>query len=515
MVFDKLTNDEVGRKRYRQGVILLLLSTIADYLKTSVIGNPDVEITGINYDSRKVTPGNLFVCILGMKSDGHDYILQALEKGATAVMTMELAHCLPGTVSQINVPDTREALARVSALWYGFPCRNLRMIGVTGTNGKTTTTNLIKGLLEKSGKRMGLLGTIHNMIGEEVIPSTHTTPESWELSGLLAQMAKKKADGVVMEVSSHALKQNRVFGCEFDGAVFTNLTQDHLDFHLSWEDYLESKLQLFKGLHLGTKGGTKYAVVNGDDPVASRFIQAAQVPVWTYGIKEKAQVRAEDIKITPRGTFFNVKTDQGSYPLTTSLTGTFNVYNALAAFTVALIEGVPLALIGEYLSHAPQVAGRCELIDEGQPFSVIVDYAHTPDGLENILATAKEITRGRLITVFGCGGDRDRGKRPMMGEISGKYSSFTVITSDNPRTEDPGAIIAEIERGISPLTKDFCIIQDRGRAIEEAIKMAEPLDTVVIAGKGHEDYQLVNGKTLHFDDREAAREVLRSMNTMK
>jgi len=499
------------------GVIILKLSAIAEYLNTKIIGDPNIEISGINYDSRKVVPGNLFVCILGMKSDGHDFIGDALEKGASALMTIHKVEDLPDTISQINVPDTREAMSKVSALWYGFPCQQLRMIGVTGTNGKTTTTHLIKGLLEKKDqtKTVGLIGTVHNLIGEEVMPSTHTTPESWELSGLLNQMVQKNTETVVMEVSSHALKQNRVTGCEFDGAVFTNLTQDHLDYHLSFADYLESKLKLFRSLQLGSKGGAKYAVINGDDPMAEEFKRAAKVPVWTYGIKEKTHIQAADIKITPRGTAFNLKTNQGNYSLTTSLIGTFNVYNVMAAVTVALLEGISLTAIGEYLSHAPQVAGRFELVDEGQPFPVIVDYAHTPDGLENILATAKEITGGRLITVFGCGGDRDRGKRPIMGGISGKYSNFSFLTSDNPRTEDPEEIIMEIERGISPITSSYKIIEDRGKAIEEALKMAEPLDTVIIAGKGHEDYQLVNGKVLHFDDREVARKILHSMNFTK
>ncbi|MEL7565373.1 MAG: UDP-N-acetylmuramoyl-L-alanyl-D-glutamate--2,6-diaminopimelate ligase [Dehalobacterium sp.] len=498
-------------------MIILKLSAIAECLNTEIIGDPNIEISGINYDSRKVGPGNLFVCIVGTKSDGHDFIQKALEKGASALLTMHQIENLPDSVAQINVPDTREAMAKVSALWYGFPCQQLRMIGVTGTNGKTTTTHLIKGLLEKKDKTkiVGLIGTVHNLIGEEVLPSTHTTPESWELSGILNQMVERDTETVVMEVSSHALKQNRVAGCEFDGAVFTNLSQDHLDYHLSFADYLESKLILFRNLHLGKKGGAKYAAVNGDDPLAEEFIRAAKVPVWTYGIKEKTHIQATDIKISPRGTTFNLKTNQGIYSLTTSLIGTFNVYNVLAAITVALLEDISLAEIEEYLSHAPQVAGRFELVDEGQPFPVIVDYAHTPDGLENILATAKEITRGRLITVFGCGGDRDRGKRPIMGEISGKYSNFSFLTSDNPRTEDPGEIIREIEKGISSITFSYKIIEDRGKAIEEAIKIAEPLDMVIIAGKGHENYQLVNGKILHFDDREVARKILHSMNFTK
>ncbi|WP_418219644.1 UDP-N-acetylmuramoyl-L-alanyl-D-glutamate--2,6-diaminopimelate ligase [Candidatus Formimonas warabiya] len=489
----------------------LQLSAIVQYLKAGVQGDPHVEITGVNYDSRKVAPGDLFVCMVGTKSDGHAYVPQALEKGAAAILAQQPVPDLPNSIPQVIVADTREALARLSSFWYHFPCHKLRMIGVTGTNGKTTTTHLIKGLLEQKGGLVGLVGTIHNLVGNEEIASTHTTPESWELAGLLDQMVHMGAHTAVMEVSSHALKQNRVAGCEFDVALFTNLTQDHLDYHLSWEDYLNSKLKLFSYLHIGEKGGAKYAVVNGDDPMAPHFIRAAQVPVWTYGIREKAHIQAHEIKISPRGTTFLLKSSQGEVPLSVSLTGTFNVYNVLAAVTVALLEGMAVPDIAAYLTRAPQVSGRFELVDEGQPFSVIVDYAHTPDGLENILATAKEITRGRLITVFGCGGDRDRGKRPLMGAIAGKYSGFTIVTSDNPRTEDPYRIIEEIEGGISKITAQYQVLEDRRKAIRQAIKMAGPEDTVVIAGKGHETYQIVQGKTHHFDDREVAREELHKL----
>ncbi|MCR6544476.1 UDP-N-acetylmuramoyl-L-alanyl-D-glutamate--2,6-diaminopimelate ligase [Dehalobacterium formicoaceticum] len=487
----------------------MLLSAIAEHLNGELKGKGNPEITGICYDSRKVQPGNLFVCLAGVKSDGHDFAAKAQEQGAAAFLVMRFLDALSEDMIQIRVPDTRVALAKVSSLWYGFPDQKLQVIGITGTNGKTTTTHLLKGILEQEGKKVGLVGTIHNMIGKEMLPSTHTTPESWELTGLLDQMAAQETEVVVMEVSSHALKQHRVAGCEFDVGVFTNLTQDHLDYHPSFDDYLASKLMLFQNLHQGKKGTAKYAVINGDDPKAEDFKRAAQVPVWTYGIREQADVQAEDIKISPRGSTFNLKVRQGAFPIKISLVGTFNVYNVLAAITVALLEGVSLGHITAYLEDAPQVAGRFELVDEGQQFPVIVDYAHTPDGLENILSTAKEITQGRLITVFGCGGDRDRGKRPIMGEISGKYSDFSFVTSDNPRTEDPMAIMKEIETGISAVTSRYKMIEDRGTAIKEAIQMAEAGDLVIIAGKGHEDYQLVQGKTLHFDDREVAREVLR------
>ncbi|MGI6677573.1 MAG: UDP-N-acetylmuramoyl-L-alanyl-D-glutamate--2,6-diaminopimelate ligase [Dehalobacterium sp.] len=488
----------------------MLLSVIAESLHGEIRGVGNPEITGISYDSRKVQPGNLFVCLQGIKSDGHDYGQEALERGAVAILVKFFLDDLSENIIQIKVPDTRGALAQVSSLWYGFPDQKLRVIGVTGTNGKTTTTHLLKGLLEGERKKVGLVGTIHNMVGKDILPSTHTTPESWELTGLFDQMVEKGVETVVMEVSSHALKQHRVAGCEFDVAVFTNLTQDHLDYHPDFDDYLASKLMLFENLHTGKKGGAKYAVINGDDLRAEEFKRAVQerVPVWTYGIREMADVQAEDIKITPRGSTFDLIVNQEIFPIKIPLVGIFNVYNVLAVITVALAEGIALSHIAEFLEEAPQVAGRFELVDEGQEFPVIVDYAHTPDGLENILSTAKEITRGKLITVFGCGGDRDRGKRPIMGKISGLFSDFSFVTSDNPRSEEPIAIMKEIEKGISSVTSAYKMIEKRDMAINEAIQMAGPEDMVIIAGKGHEDYQLVQGKTLHFDDREVARQVL-------
>lgn len=488
---------------------MMQLSDIASVLEVKANGDPEREIAAIEYDSRKIRPGSLFVCIKGLKSDGHDFIPQAVEKGAAALLVEKPISGLCRDLPWILVDDTRKALARLSSFWYQYPSQHLRLIGVTGTNGKTTTTHLIKGLMDTTGNQVGLIGTIHNVMGEKEITSTHTTPESLELAGLLAEMVRTNSRAAVMEVSSHALKQHRVAGCEFDVAVFTNLTQDHLDYHESWEDYLNSKLKLFHGLGRGEKSGPKYAVVNADDPAADDFIQAAPVPVWTFGVKEKAMVTADDVRITASGTTFKLNCPHGSIPVAIPLAGMFNVSNVLAAVTVALCEGVGMTNIIEYLSKASQVPGRFELVDQGQSFAVVVDYAHTPDGLENILATAKEITEGRLITVFGCGGDRDRTKRPIMGRISGKYSDFTFVTSDNPRTEEPKQILLEIEAGIAEVTGNFQVIEDRRSAIREAILMAEPGDMVVIAGKGHETYQLLKGKTIHFDDREAAREILK------
>ncbi|NMA13806.1 MAG: UDP-N-acetylmuramoyl-L-alanyl-D-glutamate--2,6-diaminopimelate ligase [Clostridia bacterium] len=485
------------------------LLEIANFFGVQAEGDLNKIITGIQYDSRKIKPGDIFVCIKGLKSDGHDYIPQAVENGAAALLVEHPISTEFSSITQIVVNDTRKALALFSSYWFGFPSRKLRMIGVTGTNGKTTTTHLIKGLLEIKKQRVGLIGTIHNLVGDEELPATHTTPESLELTELLDRMVKMNSRTVVMEVSSHALKQNRVAGCEFDVGVFTNLTQDHLDYHPTWEDYLNSKLILFSRLGQGEKGTAKYAVVNADDQASGRFIKAAQVPVWTYGINNNAMIKASNVSITSKGTKFLLTTPQEKVNLSVPLTGMFNVSNILAAVSVGLGEGLTIPDIAGCLSQAPQVAGRFEQVREGQPFSVIVDYAHTPDGLENILATAREITSKRLITVFGCGGDRDQGKRPIMGEISGRYSNYSIVTSDNPRTEDPEKITAQIEKGISQVTRDYRVVLNRRQAIIEAISMGLPGDTIVIAGKGHETYQLVNGEVLHFDDREVAREALK------
>jgi len=489
----------------------MLLGEIAECLDSKVVGNPGQELTGIQYDSRKIRAGNLFVCIDGAKTDGHHYIGQAVKNGASAVLVQRIPDDLPRGLSWILVPDTRKALADVSRLWFGNPAQKVRLIGVTGTNGKTTTSHLIKSLLEKGDSPVGLIGTVHNLVGDEELTATHTTPESLELCALLDQMVEKKSTLVVMEVSSHALKQHRVAGCEYDGAVFTNLTQDHLDYHSGWEDYLSSKLLLFQNLHQGKKPGAKYAVINADDRAAQEFIQITKVPVWTYGIKEKATVKAVDIKVSPRETSFYLIYHNQRLLLQVPLVGMFNVYNVLAAVTVALAEGLPISVISHCLKTVSQVPGRFELVDMGQPFSVVVDYAHTPDGLENILSTAREITPGRLITVFGCGGDRDRGKRPIMGQIALKFSDFTVITSDNPRSEDPEKIISDIEQGIVGLSGEYTVEPERRRAIERAIKQACPGDTVIIAGKGHETYQLVKGQAFHFDDREETRIILRRL----
>ncbi|TEB13126.1 UDP-N-acetylmuramoyl-L-alanyl-D-glutamate--2,6-diaminopimelate ligase [Pelotomaculum propionicicum] len=476
-------------------------------------GDPAVPVKGIAYDSRQVEPGFLFVAVKGFKADGHEYINEAIKNGAVAVVTQREADLPPGLAWALT-PDTRLALALLAARFYGYPSSKMKMIGITGTNGKTTTTNLVAAVLSAAGQKTGLIGTIHNRIGDRILPVKHTTPESLDLQRLLADMAAEGVGTCIMEVSSHALALHRVAGCEFDVAVFTNFTQDHLDFHENMEDYLETKLGLFKSLALpGVKKQGKYAVVNIDDARAAEFIRSAGVPVYTYGIESQADVRAEGIEVSARGVNFTARGRWGSCPLKLKITGLFNVYNTLAAFAVTAALGIPANTIRDTLEATGGVAGRFELVDKGQDFAVIVDYAHTPDGLENILKTAVQITRGRLITVFGCGGDRDRTKRPLMGQIAAKYSDFVIITSDNPRTEDPLGIIDEIENGLKPAANEcrYTVEPDRRKAIRAAVKAARPGDVVVIAGKGHEDYQIIGTRKFPFDDRLEAAQALEEL----
>lgn len=476
----------------------------------------DIEgfgIAGIAYDSRKVEPGFLFVCIEGFKTDGHNFVGSAIKNGATAILAAKNV-AVPAGVLLLRAENTRVALALLSAAFYGFPSRSLTMIGVTGTNGKTTITHLIEEILKENGKKVGLIGTIKNKIGDEELPVTNTTPESMDLQRLLAGMRDAGVSHVVMEVSSHALELERVAGVEYDLAIFTNITQDHLDFHENMENYLAAKIKLFSGLGKNTgKEHPKYGIINVDDHQADKIIAQTTGKVITYGIQNEADVRAHNIDLQAAGVSFEAVTPQGNLPLALHITGLFNVANALAAIAAAVALGLPPASVKTALERLPGVAGRLEKVDAGQAFAVLVDYAHTPDSLENILKAAREFTRGRIITVFGCGGDRDRTKRPIMGAVAARLSDYTVLTSDNPRSEEPAAILQDIEAGVSPLIgKDkYTVIADRRTAIGTALQIAKPQDTVLIVGKGHETYQIVGNQVLPFDDRETARELLRQL----
>lgn len=474
-----------------------------DVLK--VDGSGTIDIKGIAYDSRTVEPGFLFVAVPGFKTDGHNYVRQAVEAGAPAVM-VEREVDLPAGIARVLVKNTRQALARVASVFYNHPSEELRMIGVTGTNGKTTTTYLISSIYREAGEKVGVIGTIANYIGDRKLDVSHTTPESADLQKLLREMRNEGVAVAVAEVSSHALALERVTGCRFDVGVFTNLTQDHLDFHHSMDDYLQAKARLLTGISPGSDKGPRYVVVNLDDPYAARITRDVRVPVVTYGLSPEADIRAADIKVTDQGNSFTVESRFGVVHLNMKLTGLFNVYNTLAAFAVGVAGGLNPALAARALEKVRGVPGRFQLVECGQDFAVVVDYAHSPDGLENILKTARTLTGGRLITVFGCGGDRDRTKRPIMGEIAGRYSDLPIITSDNPRTEDPLTIIGDVEEGIKRVMNpgQYMVIPDRREAIRTAVAGARKGDLVMIAGKGHEDYQIIGTQKFHFDDREEA-----------
>lgn len=474
-------------------------------------GDLGVFVQSIAYDSRKARPGTLFVAVKGFKVDGHLFAAAAVEAGAVALVVQEPIENFDCGVPVIRVADTRRALGLLSSFFYRYPSREFRLVGVTGTNGKTTVTYLIDAIAAYHGKRTGLIGTVGNKIAGRLLSSTHTTPESLELQDLFRKMADEKVQYVTMEVSSHALELKRVEGSEFDAAVFTNLTQDHLDFHPDMEGYFAAKAKLFSSLgQQAFKAGHKYAVINTDSEWGRRLVPISPVPLFSYGIESSADVMARNISISLQGASFDVVCREGSFPVTLKLAGKFSVYNALAAFTWGFGEGFPPESICHALAGVAGVPGRFELVNCGQPFGVVVDYAHTPDGLVNILSTAKEVSQGRIITIFGCGGDRDRKKRPLMGEAAARFSDTVIVTSDNPRSEDPLAIIEEILPGIKAVGgEDYHVVPDRYQAIAAAIDLAQAGDLVIIAGKGHENYQIIGQQVLPFDDKEVACRLLK------
>lgn len=488
-----------------------------------VQGLADCEVTALAYDSQEVERGTVFVAVRGFKQDGHRYVHQAVKQGAVAVVVEKgwSGDSLPGACSVIRVVDSRRALSALAHQFYGRPSHRLGMIGVTGTNGKTTTTHVIQRILEASGKKVGLLGTVGYRLGTEILPAPHTTPESLDLQRLLARMVQAGLEYAVMEVSSHALALDRVRDCAFDVAVFTNLSQDHLDFHGTMEDYFRAKLRLFAGLGVeNPKSFPRLAVVNGDDPRGAEVVSSTPTPCWTYKLEGKADLMAEGVQVDFGGIRFLARTPRGEFRVQSSLTGRYNVSNLLAAIGVALGLGTPIPLIQKGIEETRYVPGRFEKIQEGQEFLVIVDYAHTEDALRQVLVAARGLAPGRggrVLAVFGCGGDRDRGKRPMMGRVAAEHSDFVFLTSDNPRTEDPMDIIKEIETGIRQgpeglyRFRGYMVIPDRAEAIHKAVKMARRGDVVVIAGKGHEDYQILGDRRIHFDDREVAREAIRGL----
>lgn len=475
-----------------------------------VKGDLEQEIQGIESNSKKIEKGFLFIAIKGFDVDGHQYIGGAIEKGATAVMVEEgcdlKALAIPEGITIVMARNTREALAICSSNFYGNPSRKFKLIGVTGTKGKTTTTFMIKEILEKAGKKVGLIGTIATYInGKKVKESDRTTPESLELQRDFAQMAEAGVEAVVMEVSSQSLKLHRVDGCEFDIVVFTNFSEDHISpkEHPDMEDYFQSKLKLFQMCKTG--------ISNADDLYGAKMPKLfPESNIITYGIDNFANVLAKDITITNSYVDFKVKVTDRNERVKTGIPGRFSVYNSLAAICVVQKFGVTPEAVKEALVEV-KVPGRSEMVTNKREIPIMIDYAHSPESLENILQAVKSYTRGKVISVFGCGGDRDSGKRPIMGEISGRIADFTFITSDNPRTEEPEKIVEQIEEGMKKTKGKYKVVVDRTEAIKQAIQMANKRDIIVLAGKGHEPYQEINGVKHPFDERIIVNEIIESL----
>lgn len=456
-------------------------------------GKADIDITGIAYDSRKVSAGNVFVCIKGYETDGHIYAKSAEKNGAAVIVAEDK---IDVSVPVIYVESSRKTIAELACRFYGDPSKKLSLVGITGTNGKTTTTYLIKSILEAAGKRVGIIGTNQNIIGDKILltkSTTPTTPNALELQQLFTEMVYNSAEYVVMEVSSHALALDRVHGCEFDVGVFTNLTQDHLDFHKTMENYFRAKAKLFE---ISKKG-----VVNHDDEYGKRICESSGCDILTVGLNEGCELRAENIKVTSRGSSFDIIYRGESYAANIQIPGRFSVYNAICAAGAALQLGIDINTVIDGLAKAVGVVGRVEVVPTDTDYTVIIDYAHTPDGLENIIKCVKGFAEGRTITLFGCGGDRDSAKRPVMGEIAGKLSDYSIITSDNPRTEDPEKIICDIEAGMKRTNGKYTVITDRREAIGYALDTAKAGDVIIMAGKGQETYQIIGKEKHDFDER--------------
>lgn len=483
------------------------LDELIEYLDyKDLINFKNIDITGISYNSKTTKKGDIFICLIGEHTDGHEFAKSAIENGAAALL---VERKVEGTkIPQVVVSSTRHKIADIADRFYSSPSKGINLIGITGTNGKTTVTHLIQKIFEENSQKCALIGTLGYKLSSkgEYRDAKHTTPQAPELQATLRMIKDvEKIDNVVMEVSSHALEQNRVGGCRFNGAVFTNLTQDHLDYHITMDNYFKAKALLFEHLKEGS-----FAVVNADDEYGDRFISVVpkDVNVYTYGVRQQSDVMAKNINFSLNGAEFILIENGKEHKVNLHMNGMFSVYNVLAAVTAALAAGIDIQTALKALQNVKGVAGRFEVVAK-KPL-VIVDYAHTPDGLENVLKSAREITPedGRLICLFGCGGDRDATKRPKMGAIAEKLADKIVITSDNPRTEDPQTIITDIIAGLKSVNTESVIVEpDRGTAIGLLKTIANNNDVVVIAGKGHEDYQILKDKTIHFDDREEARKV--------
>ncbi|WP_066688756.1 UDP-N-acetylmuramoyl-L-alanyl-D-glutamate--2,6-diaminopimelate ligase [Christensenella intestinihominis] len=469
-------------------------------------GDGETEIKDLKYDSRKVRKGDLFFCISGFSEDGHKYAPDAAKKGAAALVVTEYQEGID--VPQVVVKNDRETMALAACRFFDYPARRMKMIGVTGTNGKTTTTYMLKAIAEQADMKVGLIGTIRNMVGDKVIHTERTTPESVDLQRLLKEMADDGCEVLAMEVSSHSLVLKRVYGIDFDIGIFTNLTQDHLDFHETWDNYIQAKSMLFEQ--------SEISVINIDDDSAANMMGAAKREVVKYSVLQPIQYAAKELELTHEKTKFSVEIDGRDLHIEVPIPGYFTVYNAMAAIVAANAAGIDSYCIEQGLKNMKPVAGRFEPLNtHGHEFSIILDYAHTPDSLKNALDTAKSFAPARVVTIFGCGGNRDSGKRAIMGEIAGERSDFTIITSDNPRFEEPVAIMAQIEEGIKKTDGKYICIENRREAIEYAIRNAQKDDVILLAGKGHEDYQEIKGVKHDFDEKVIVEEIMNRLGPVR
>jgi UDP-N-acetylmuramoyl-L-alanyl-D-glutamate--2,6-diaminopimelate ligase len=485
-----------------------LIGILDSYSILSGEVSPDIEIDGIACDSKKVEDDFIFVAIKGSSHDGHYFIDEAVKKGAKAVFIQSLSYEVAKSQERtifIQVPDTRKALARLAAEFYGNPSRQMKVIGITGTNGKTTVSFLIEHLLKKASFNPAVIGTINYRFNNKILPSVNTTPGPLDIQEMFSEMARGRVNYAVMEVSSHSLDQDRVEGVRFSYAIFTNLTQDHLDYHITLDNYFIAKAKLFEGL-----SPESISVINNDSPYAARIRAMTKSKIVTYGIDAESDISALDIHYGLGGTNFIASAPTGRMEVVTNLIGKYNVYNILASIAIGIGEGLNFDLISKAMEEFELVPGRLERIDSGQDFFVFVDYAHTDDALYNVLSTLRELSQKRIIVVFGCGGDRDKAKRPKMGKVVSELADFAIVTSDNPRSEEPQDVIKDILEGMSG--DNYRVIPERDKAIAEALSMARIGDIILIAGKGHETYQTIKGKNIPFDDREVVRTCLNSRN---
>ena len=485
-----------------------LSELIANLDTKEINGDLNLNIKGIYHDSRKIKRDFLFVCIKGFTFDGHNFIDEAINRGAVTLVVEKEIPPRPG-ITIIKVDDSRKTLAILANQFYDFPTRRLKLIGVTGTNGKTTITYMLRAILQEAGYKTGLLGTAQNIIATNINSSHMTTMESIDLQKSLKEMAKQKTDYVVMEVSSHALQLSRVEGCDFNAAIFTNISKEHFEIHKNFSNYLKAKKKLFLSLNKSKKEAfKKFAIINVDEEYSKDFIDCNKVNLITYGIEKESEVRAREIKIDLKSSSFLVETPVGDTEIFLNFSGRYNVYNALAAIATAITQDVPLNVISRAFSKFYGAPGRYKLLEYGQNYTIIIDFAHNYHGLGNILQNLRNFTSHKVITVFGHGGEKYNKVRATMGEVIGTYSDYIVITADNPKSEDPMEIAQEIEKGVKKTDKDYIIITDRVKAIKHALEKAEEGDIVLIAGKGPENEQIYHNRVIHHNDEEVVRNIL-------